>query len=97
MEELIEKVDILKKNLDQENIIKEIKELNKRVKNDEDLLSLIKNYHTTKDENIKKQILENSLFREYKEKETELNILILELNKRLKEITKKDKCLHESN
>jgi len=97
MEELIEKVDILKKSLNQEDIIQEIKELNNKVKTDKQLLSLIENYRTTKDENIKKQILENSLFREYKEKETEINILILELNKRLKEITKKDKCLDESN
>ncbi len=97
MEELIEKVDILKKSLNQEDIVQEIKELNNKVKTDKQLLSLIENYRTTKDENIKKQILENSLFREYKEKETEINILILEINKRLKEITKKDKCLDESN
>lgn len=97
MEELIEKIDILKKSLDQEIVVQEIKELNKKVKNDDKLLSLIKNYRITKDENIKKQIIENALFKEYKEKETEINLLILELNKRLKEITKKDKCLHESN
>ena len=34
----------------------------------------------------------DELFRKYKEKETDLNILILKINKELKQITKKDKC-----
>ena len=48
--------------------------------------------HINPKEETKKQILDNELFRKYKEKETDLNILILKINSELKQITKKDKC-----
>ena len=43
------------------------------------------------------RIINNSLFREYKHNEAECNFIILEINKRLKEISNKGKCNHESN
>ena len=49
-------------------------------------------YNVTQDEELKKKILANKLFNNYKEKETDLNILILELNRKLKEISDKGKC-----
>ncbi len=92
MEELYEKVNNLKDVLNDNEIIKEIKKLNKEVTNNKDLLGLIKKYNYTKDERIKQQIISNDLFQKYKHQETELNLLILEINQELKKITKKDKC-----
>ena len=92
MEKLIEKVNNLKEQLNKEEVVKEIKELNKEIKKDKQLLELIKKYQQTHDENIKEEIIKNNLFRKYKEKETDLNIIILSINQRLKEIAKKDKC-----
>ena len=92
MERLIEKVNNLKEQLNNEEVVKEIKKLNKEIKKDKELLDLVKKYQETHDENLKEEIIKNSLFRKYKEKETDLNIIILSINQRLKEISKKDKC-----
>lgn len=92
MEKVYEKLDNLKKQLDTAECIKELKKLNKEIQKDKELISLIEKYNATKDEQIKKQIICNELFQKYKQQETELNILILEINQELKKITKKDKC-----
>ena len=92
MEKLLKKIDILKKEMSKDKRITEIKKLNKKLQQDKTLIDLIEKYNITKDENVKKQILENKIFKEYKEAETELNILILEINKELKTITNKGKC-----
>lgn len=92
MEKIYEKLDKLKKTLDTTECIKKIKQLNQEVLNDKKLISLIEKYNYTQDENIKKEIVNNELFRKYKHQETELNLLILEINQELKKITKKDKC-----
>lgn len=93
MEKLIEKVDNLKKALDNSNQVKEIVEINKLIDKDKDLLELIKEYNISHDEKIKERIMNNKLFQEYKDKEIELNILVLEINKRLKELTNKGMCV----
>ena len=92
MENLLNKIEQLKKEISKDKRIIEIKKLNKKLKQEKSLIDLIQKYNITKDENIKKQIVENKLFREYKVAETELNILILEINKELKTITNKGKC-----
>ena len=92
MEKLYEKIDNLKKVLDETETIKEIKEAIKQTKQNKELLELIETYNNTQDERIKKQIINNNDFIKYKQKETELNLLILELNQKLNKITKKDKC-----
>lgn len=92
METLIEKVNELKDSLSNTKEVLDIKELNKEIKKDKKLLELLNEYHLYPKEENKKQILNNELFRKYKEKETDLNILILKINKELKQITKKDKC-----
>lgn len=93
MNELIEKVDDLKKELDNTKEIKHIKELNNRIKDNKELISLIEKYNLTQDENIKKQIINNEFFKEYKISENEINYLILEINSKLKKINKKGSCL----
>ena len=92
METLTEKVNELKDSLSNTKEVLDIKELNKEIKKDKKLIELLNEYHLYPKEETKKQILNNELFRKYKEKETDLNILILKINKELKQITKKDKC-----
>lgn len=92
MEKLLKKLEQLKKEISKDKRVIEIKRLNEKLNQEKSIIDLIEKYNITKDENIKKQILENRLFREYKVAETELNILILEINKELKTITNKGKC-----
>ena len=97
MNELIDKVDNLKKSLDENEKIIELKEINKRIMEDKELLKDIEEYNRTNNEELKNKIINNSLFREHKHSEAECNFIILEINKRLKEISNKGKCGHENN
>ena len=92
MEELIEKVEELKKELNNTKQVKELKEINNSIMKDQELLNDIKKYNETQDLSIKERIINHKLFREYKDKETELNILILEINSKLKEISSNRSC-----
>lgn len=92
MDELMEKVDNLINSIDNTKQVKDIKVINKLIMEDKELLDLIKRYNETQDENLKKEIINNKLFKDYKEKETELNILILDINSKLKDISNKGKC-----
>ena len=92
MNELIEKVDNLKQSISELDKIKEIQELNKEIIKDKELLKLVEEYNRTQDENIKKEIVNNELFKKYKVLETDINVLILEINSKLKQINDKGKC-----
>lgn len=92
MEKLYEKLDNLKEVLNETETIIKLKKITEKVMQDKELLKQIEDYNYTKDERIKDKILNNQTFREYKHQEAELNLLILEINSKLKEITKKDKC-----
>ena len=92
MEKLYEKLDNLKEVLNETETIIKLKKITEKVMQDKGLLKQIEDYNYTKDERIKDKILNNQTFREYKHQEAELNLLILEINSKLKEITKKDKC-----
>lgn len=92
MEKLYDKLDNLKKTLDESETITKLKELSKEINNNQELVSLIEKYNITHDERIKEEILNYDIFLKYKHQETELNFLILEINQELKKITKKDKC-----
>lgn len=92
MNELIEKVDNLKQSISELDKIKEIKELNKEIIKDKELLKQIEEYNRTQDEKIKQEIVNNSLFKKYKVLETDINVLILEINSKLKQINDKGKC-----
>ena len=92
MEKLIEKTKKLQEEISNHQTIIDIKQLKKQIEEDNQLLDLIKKYQISQSEELKLQIIKNPLFRQYKEKETELNLLILEINSKLKTITKKDKC-----
>lgn len=92
MEKLYEKVENLKQQINEEKIIKELKSLKEEISKDKHLVDLITKYHETQDEKIKLEIIKNKVFRQYKERETELNLLIMYLNQELKKITKKGIC-----
>ena len=92
MNELIDKVENLKDTLDKNNEIIKLKELNEEIMKDKELLEDIKKYQETNDLELKNKIINNSLFQKYKHSEAECNFIILEINKRLKEINNKGKC-----
>ena len=56
MEELIEKVLELKKSLDENVDVKEIKELKEKIGEDKELLSLIEKYKYNRKESLKEEI-----------------------------------------
>ena len=91
MNELIDKVEELKEEIDSLDEIVKLKELNEKIMLDKDLLKDIEEYNKTQDENIKERIINNKLFREYKHKETDCNLLIMEINQKLKEINNRNK------
>ena len=92
MEKLIEKVENLKSALNQEQVVIDLKKLNNEIKSDENLNKLLREYHKYPSEQLKNNLIQNEKIRKYKEKETDLNVLIFEINNNLKKITKKDKC-----
>ena len=92
MEELIVRIDNLINEIDNTSLVKDIKILNKKIKDDKKLQELLNEYHVSKNESIKEKILENDLFREYKSKETDLNILIMSINQKLKTINNERRC-----
>ena len=92
MKELIEKVENLKLELDNSKEVKHIKELNSKIKDNKELLYLIEKYNSTQNESIKEEIINNKFFREYKLSENEINYIILEINSKLKQISKKGSC-----
>lgn len=92
MNELIEKVENLKKSIGKTTEVQDLLRLNKEILKDKELLSKIKEYQVTQDERIKKEIIKHPLFLKYKEKETDLNILILKINQELKKLKDKGSC-----
>ena len=95
MNELYELVNKLKLSLDNLDDIKNIKTINKELDNNKDLLDKIKLFRKTNDLNIKKEILKENLFKEYKKSEGVINLLILDMNSILKELVPRRN--HENN
>ena len=83
MEELLDKLDKLKESLNKEETIIKIRKLNKKIEKDTALISKIKRYKEEPSEELKYQIYSNALYKEYKEKETDLNLLIMSINNKL--------------
>ena len=92
MNELIDKVENLKRSLDESQEVQDLLRLNKEIMKDKDLLSIIKEYQINPKESLKQEIIKNSLFLKYKEKETDLNVLILMINQELKKLKDKGSC-----
>ena len=89
MEELYNYLDKIKYELDNCSVMKKYLHSKDKVMNNKKLVDLITLYHDTMDEDIKSEIIKNKDFLEYKKHENDVNFLILEINKILKDITKK--------
>jgi cell fate (sporulation/competence/biofilm development) regulator YmcA (YheA/YmcA/DUF963 family) len=92
MNELIDKVEQLKRSIDDTKEVKELLRLNKKIMQDKDLLNKIKEYQVNPQESLKEEIVGHPLFLKYKEKETNLNVLILMINQELKKLKDKGTC-----
>lgn len=92
MRNLIEALNNLENVLDKNEKILKIKELNREIERDKDLINMIKEYNLYRNDMIKNKIINNPLFKEYKKYETDINVIILEINQKLKEINNRGKC-----
>ena len=81
--EIYDKIDKLKKSLDKEDSVINIKEVQKKIKLDEQLLCSIKS--NSYDNN-------NPLIKDYRHLENEVNYIILEINMNLKKIIEGGSC-----
>lgn len=97
MEELLDKIDNLKKELDKAPEVVKIKELKKELQKDQALLQKIKTYQMTYSNKTKDEILANKLYNEYRHALTDLNILILKINQELNKINDRGNNKDESN
>ncbi len=88
MEKLLEKLDEVIFELENDPRIKKIKNLNERLKKEEKLKEELLTYQKYPTRELKERIIKEPFFVEYKESETEINLLILEINQILKEIEK---------
>lgn len=89
--------DNLIKSLENSNEIKTLKEKNKLLLKQKDLLKDIEDYKSNPSEELREKIIHNPFYREYKKCENDCNFLILGINQRLKEVTKKGKSCHENH
>lgn len=92
MEELIRQVANLKESLNNTTEVKTIIELNKKLATSKELQEKINNYKERVNESLKTEICQDEFYQKYKVAETDLNILILKINKELKKINSKGKC-----
>lgn len=92
MEELLEKIDNLKNSLDKDDRVKRINTLNSKIINNQELMSLLEEYKNNPSDDLKYKIYNNSLFKEYKESETDINLLIMSINNKLKSINNRSNC-----
>ena len=92
MEELIDSVEKLKSELDRNEHVVRIKELNKIINSDKELMRLISEYQVHPNDELKMRIYENPIFAEYKVEENEINFLILSIRSELKKIKGSKGC-----
>lgn len=92
MEKLLELMKQLEDKLDKEPKILETKEVLSKIYVDKQLLALIEEYKLSRKEELKYEIYKNVNFKRYKELENDINIIILQINQKLKNITSKGKC-----
>ena len=92
MEELIEKLEQLKKEISALDIVEELHKRKDEVMNDSRLVEKIEEYKKHPMESLKKEIISSPSFLAYKEMETEIDLLILQINQEFKKIRKKYDC-----
>ena len=92
MEELIEKLEQLKKEISALDIVEELHKRKDEVMNDSRLVEKIEEYKKHPMESLKKEIISSPSFLAYKETETEIDLLILKHNQEFKKIRKEYDC-----
>ena len=102
MKKINDKVEELIDILNNDRRVKRLKVLKKELNKDEELISKIEylkklDQYSVDYRNLKKEILKNNKFVEYKDLENEISIIILEINRKLKNLTNERSCHHENN
>ncbi len=86
MEELIEKLENLKKSVYDTQEVQEYLQAKKALFSDKLLIDKLEMYHENFDIKLKEEIIKSPSFLAYKEKETAVNLLILEINQEFRKI-----------
>lgn len=95
MKELDEKLDQLKKEISKTEIVLELQEKKEQILKDKELVEKIEKYHKVPSDELKDEIVASSSFLAYKESETKLNLMILDINQKLKQIKGENNCRKE--
>lgn len=92
MEELIEKLEQLKEEISKDPVVVDYLKEKKKILNNKELISKIERYQQTKLDILKKEIESSPSFLAYKEKETNVNLLILGINQKFKQLNPSFNC-----
>ena len=93
---LISKIDILKKSLDETDEIKNINLYYNMIVKNKKLIDKINEYKNNFNKYLKQDIYTYDEFKKYKKSETDVSLLIMEINSKLKKITNSGD-IYESN
>ena len=101
-EELNIKIDNLIELLDNDSRINEINSLKDKLLSNNDLIDKINKLrsldkYSDEYKTLKKELFLNKDFVRFKELESEIDFLILEINNKLNTLTNERRCKHESN
>ena len=97
MIELHDRVEKLLNKLDDEDCIKNNRDLINRVLDNKELVVKINKYNLTKDSKLRLDIYKYEEIIKYKENENDINLLILEINKEFNKRFKRSGCSYENN
>lgn len=92
MEELIEKLEQLKEEISKEPVVVSYLEEKKKVFEDSDFVSKVERYQHTRSGKLKEEIESSPSFLSYKEKETDVNVLIFGINQKFKKLNQNFDC-----
>ncbi len=92
MEELIEKLEQLKDIIYQEDVVLEFLIQKKKTFEDRELVLKIESYHKLPSDALKKEIEQSPSFLAYKEKESELQLLIFGINQKFRKLRSSVDC-----
>lgn len=94
MNEIYDKLDEVKNSLNHLEIFDKLNESLEKIKLNDELINKIKKYNERKDENLRLDIYQYEEIKEYKNLENEVNLLILQINQKLKKIKDVGGCNH---
>lgn len=102
MKKIETKIDELLKILDEDSRIIKLKKVKEKLLKNEELLTKIQklqqlDIYSNEYKELKKELFENKDFVEFKHLENEINLLIMEINQKLKPLTNERGCNYENN